>query len=461
MFVTRKLRLRKPKKRLSDQEKYENLYKIQPNKPIIPELRTPTQFNKTNYPAPKFNPKTEKIITNPKELTLFNKVESEITWPKPIWDLQKIVDFLKDHRIDDICVIRTDPVRGGTDFMVIASGLSKRHISIVGEELHSQYKNDLREAYLEDSLARFEGILQDEDNMAASFPNSDARNEKILSQLEARTTIEGARGRSDWVAINLLSSVIHLLTDFSRKNLLLEELHLLNHHDPHSTSMKDDKDFQEQINKQVYNLTHNSTDPEEVYDSLAEEYMTDTNKLRNEEELTSSYATNINLQKSGMGDDSLIGLNLEDFSENQDIEAIRQEILEEFQIEDELYSRKDLVRDFDLADERDYKEGLKMLDDFLNNQNKNEGKSNSQSNNHRDLKNVTDYALNDKNNYFDYRIEGLDGENGSENSTDKLMSELTNKKGLTAGDKLLLKKMKSEQDEKSREDSAKQLLDDL
>ena len=143
-------------KTVADQEKaYDQLNKTT-TKNVIPELRAPTKFDPKNYPVPKFNPKRDKISTKASDLIKYEKIDSDLAWPLPIWTIDKIVNFLKEHRLSDICVIRSDPTRGQSDYLVIASGLSRRHISIVGEELHVQFKRDLRDAYLEDNFVRFE-----------------------------------------------------------------------------------------------------------------------------------------------------------------------------------------------------------------------------------------------------------------------------------------------------------------
>merc|ERR1719210_1434686 len=101
--------------------------------------------------------------------------------------------------------------------------------------MHVQFKRDLRDAYLEDNFVRFEmkGVGLEEDLAhVPSFDDQQGRGQSVLKHLEDRATIEGARGQSDWVCVNTLSATIHLLTEFSRSNLCLEELHLLNHHDP-------------------------------------------------------------------------------------------------------------------------------------------------------------------------------------------------------------------------------------
>lgn len=237
MYIARRWLARQKRitqKQISDQEaKYNQMYQPAQVMPS-PELRTPMHHSVEDqfYTVPKFNPKKDKLILEADQLSIYEKIDSELVWKDPIWSIEQIVEFLKLRRMQDIVTIRIGSNRGGTDYLIMTTGMTKRHLTVTGEELFSEFKKDLRQ-YV-------------------------ANNDKIsrLHHLEEQVAIEGNRGSSDWVCVNVLNATVHFLTEFSRENLCLEELHLLNHHDPFSQDqiLKDDRQQQEDVNKLVFKV---------------------------------------------------------------------------------------------------------------------------------------------------------------------------------------------------------------
>ena len=260
----------------------------------------------------------------------------------PIWSLEKTLSFLKKHRVRDILVIKTDANRNLADHMIIATGITTKHLTVIGEELYSHFIKDFKNHYTNDI-----------ENNNGQFYNN-------ISWQEASKHIqlEGNRGKSDWVCVNILSSVIHLLSDYSRTNLCLEELHLLSHHDPYSQPMKDDREMQEEIDNKVFKLMSDTQQLnfQSTFDDLKDQYMMGSDQPLenfNESELKSSYATSLDSRGEYHSEMDLIDsdLGLAQF-DLEDVDSIRNELLDHHLFKD-------------LGSKEDFNQNMKLYDQYL------------------------------------------------------------------------------------------------
>merc|ERR1712087_44478 len=309
----------RPKRNIeTEKQAYYAQNNLDPDQPVIPELKTPTKRFQNQYTIPEFDPQIHKLVTDAEELSRYDKIESfrdtysnnpfsesigeqemtsvnvhENLSKNPIWSLEKTLSFLEKYRARDILVIKTDANRNLSDHMIIATGITTKHLTIIGEKLYSEFISDFKKHYKNDS----------EEN------NGEFYNNITWQEASKHVQLEGNRGKSDWVCINILSTVIHLLSDYSRTNLCLEELHLLSHHDPYSQPMKDDREMQEEIDNKVFKLMSDTQhlNFQSTFDDLKDQYMMDSDQpLNNERELKSSYATSLDSRGNNQEDMDLI-----------------------------------------------------------------------------------------------------------------------------------------------------------
>lgn len=95
---------------------------------------------------------------------------------------QTVLESLENMKAKDIVILDVKPLTSMADYMIVASGTSKRHISAVAENV-----------YL------------------------DAKNAGIKSNME------GEPG-SDWVLVDMFDVIVHLMTPDTRKFYDLEKL---------------------------------------------------------------------------------------------------------------------------------------------------------------------------------------------------------------------------------------------
>ena len=95
---------------------------------------------------------------------------------------QTVIESLENMKAKDIVVLDVKPLTSMADYMIVASGTSKRHISAVAESV-----------YLD---AKAAGI---------------------------KSNMEGEPG-SDWVLVDMFDVIVHLMTPDTRKFYDLEKL---------------------------------------------------------------------------------------------------------------------------------------------------------------------------------------------------------------------------------------------
>ncbi|KAL2083834.1 hypothetical protein ACEWY4_019352 [Coilia grayii] len=110
-----------------------------------------------------------------------------------VWGIDVLVALLRQENAQDICVIRVPPELKYTQYFIVASGASTRHLRAMASYALKVYKF-------------------------------------LKSSADAHVRIEG-KDAEDWVCIDFGEMVVHLMLPAARDTYELEKLWTLRHHD--------------------------------------------------------------------------------------------------------------------------------------------------------------------------------------------------------------------------------------
>lgn len=252
--------------------------KIPPSNQMYPGPPKPKQ-----YPIISFD--KSKLTTNARDIGKFSALQKQsLLHERPVFNLDELTLKLKEFGAEELAVIRIDPDKGYVDYMIVAMGLTRRHLSTIGLNMVKEYKD-----YMD--VDRHE------------YPQ-----------------LEGFRKNSDWVCINLQNCAIHLITEYSREKLMLEELHTLGEFDPCTTDkMPDEADIQSEAAQHFFQTEESQKSPEDIVDSLADQFI-DKNADHKKDNYDESIPINVvkSLTQENVQEDML---KFEDFLKNQELQA--------------------------------------------------------------------------------------------------------------------------------------------
>jgi len=211
---------------------------LTPPPTLTPEMTTNPAFSvKQQFPTPTFD-KT-KITTNAADLTKFNHLPEPV-YNNPVLPLSQVITILENMAARDISVIRVDPRKGYVDYFVTCIGMTRRHLTTVGQKIITTYK----------------------------------------TQWDPKTDFvpvgEGLRTKSDWVCVNIGNCVVHVMTEYSRTNLCLEELQALDTFDPYQEIPDDIIDAQAKADERYFQKAQNNEDG--MMDDLAKEFLAEDDR---------------------------------------------------------------------------------------------------------------------------------------------------------------------------------------
>ena len=230
MYASRIRCLRISKFRLQKRNNHDTLA---PPSTLTPDMSTNPEFSvKQQFPIPEFDKKDLTVIAS--ELSKYPSLPAP-HYEKPVLSISEVKNILEDLGARDISVIRVDPNKGYVDYFVSCIGLTRKHLTRIGQRIITEYK------------------------------------QKWDSKKDFVPVAEGLRTKSDWVCVNTGNCAIHLMTEFSRNNLNLEELQALGQFDPYQEIPDDIIDAQAKADDRYFQKA--SHDEDDMMDDLAKEFL--------------------------------------------------------------------------------------------------------------------------------------------------------------------------------------------